>query len=125
MHWDLFYHLPMPVHDEVVIALLNKYEDFNIAHERGWYRIPIFSADKWLKDSWPPQWLAFYQTKKFGQQAYAINYYAEVTGIRKVYRWEMFPDQPRGAQSEQQYYQLFFDQLNLLKKPIVSRRRRR
>ena len=115
----------MAVRGEVLVAILNDLLDFNIAHDRGWYRIPISSADKWLKDCWPPQWLAFYQTKIFGEKAYSVNYYAQVAGIRKVYRWELFPDQPRDEKSERRYYQLFLDGLNHLPAPIFSRRRRR
>jgi very-short-patch-repair endonuclease len=115
----------MTIRGEVLIAIINNPLDFNIAHDRGWYRIPIRSAEKWLRDCWPPQWLAFYQTKIFGEQAYSINYYAQIAGIREVYRWELFPDEPRDDKSEQRYYQLFFDRLNHLSIPISSRRRRR
>lgn len=115
----------MPVRGEVLVAILNDLLDFNIARDRGWYRIPISSAEKWLKDCWPPQWLAFYQTKIFGEEAFSVNYYAQVAGIRKVYRWELFPEQPRDEKSKRRYYQLFLDGLNHLPVPILSRRRRR
>lgn len=115
----------MPVHGEVLVAILNDPLDVNIAVERGWYRIPVRSVQKWLRTCWPPQWLAFYQTKSSGQRPYAVQRYAKVAGVRKVYRWEMFPDDPRDEKSERRYYQLFFDHLDDLPIPIISRRRRR
>jgi hypothetical protein len=66
---------------EVLVAIVNDLEDMRIAREAGWYRIPVASARKWLKDRWPPQWLAFYQTKIFGPEAYAVSYYAVVRDI--------------------------------------------
>jgi hypothetical protein len=56
--------------------------------EQHWYRIPVSSAKKWLGGNWPPQWLAFYQTKFFGSEAFSINYYARVLDIREVFRWD-------------------------------------
>ena len=115
----------MATRGEVLVAIINNHLDFAIAREKHWYRIPVSSKEKWLKDRWPPKWLALYQTKKFGEEAHAINYYAKVREIRQVYRWQLFPDLPRNAQSNRQYYQLFFEPLRHLPAPIFSRRRRR
>jgi hypothetical protein len=57
---------------EVLVAILNDLRDFKFAHDDHWYRIPVASVEKWLKDRWPPQFLAFYQTKAFGKEAHAI-----------------------------------------------------
>jgi hypothetical protein len=62
---------------------MNKPLDFAILREELWYRIPVSSAKKWIKDRWPPKWLAFYQTKAFGTEEHAINYIAEVSDIKK------------------------------------------
>ncbi len=115
----------MPARGEVLVAILNNRLDFNIARDHLWYRIPVSSAGKWLRECWPPQWLAFYQTKVFGGEAYAVNYYGRVIAIREVQRWELFPDQPRDERSLRLYYQLLFDRLRVLPRPIRSRRRRR
>ena len=115
----------MPEHGQVLVAILNNRLDFNVAREQRWYRIPVSSVDKWLKDRWPPQWLALYQTKVFGEDAHSINYYAPVKKIRTAYRWQLFPDQPRDEKSEKRYYQIIFGDLQRLTTPILSRRRRR
>jgi hypothetical protein len=64
----------MPAQGEILVAIINNRLDFNVAYEQHWYRIPVNNAKKLLKDRWPPQWIAFYQTKIFGPEAYSINY---------------------------------------------------
>ena len=36
--------------DLVLVALLNNQPDLARARDEHWYRIPVSSADKWLKD---------------------------------------------------------------------------
>jgi len=111
---------------EVLVAIVNNLEDMRIAREADWYRIPVGSAQKWLKDRWPPRWLAFYQTKIFGPEAYAVNYYAVVRGVREVSRMELFPDMPRShPKANRRYYQLMLGELQVLPEPILSHRWRR
>jgi very-short-patch-repair endonuclease len=111
---------------EVLVAIVNNPEDMRLAREEGWYRIPVASARKWLGDRWPPRWLAFYQTKVFGHEAHAINYYAVVRDIRMVSRTDLFPDTPPNhPKAHRRYHQLLLDDLQRLPKPIISRRLRR
>lgn len=111
--------------DKVLVAIMNNRLDFAAARNQHWYRIPVNSVDKWLKNCWPPRWLAFYQTKIFGSEAFAVHYYSRVVGIRQVYRWELFPDQPRDERALQRYYQVLLEPLQRLSQPIVSHRLRR
>ena len=110
---------------EVLVAIVNNVRDFAIAQEEHWYRIPVSSASRWLKDRWPPQWLAFYHTKVFGSEAHSVSYYARVIEIRRRYRWQLFPNEIPGDKSNRQYYQLILSPLERLAEPIVSRRWRR
>jgi very-short-patch-repair endonuclease len=115
----------MPVRGEVLVAILNNLLDFAVARDEHWYRVPVDSAHKWLRERWPPQWLAFYQTQVFGSEAHAVNYYAEVLDIREVFRWQLFPDQPHDQKSKRRYYQLILSPLKRLPRPIFSPRLRR
>jgi very-short-patch-repair endonuclease len=115
----------MVTRGEVLVAILNNLLDFAIARDQHWYRIPVSSVHKWLKGRWPPQWLAFYQTKVFGSEAFAVNYYARVLNARQVYRWQLFPDQPHDEKGRRRYYQLILEPLRRLSRPILSRRWRR
>jgi len=110
---------------EVLVAIMNNSLDFSILREKLWYRIPVSSKVKWLKDIWPPKWIAFYQTKEFKQDAYAINCYGRVLDIGEVYRWQLFPNEPRDEKSKRKYFQIRILSLERLPKPIMSHRRRR
>jgi very-short-patch-repair endonuclease len=113
------------VRGEVLVAIMNDLLDMGIARDQHWYRIPVQSVEHLLKDRWPPQWLAFYQTKAFGSEAYVVNYYAQVLDIRNVFRWQLFPNEPHDKKALQRYYQLLLSPLRCLPRPILSRRRRR
>jgi very-short-patch-repair endonuclease len=110
---------------KVLVAIMNNLLDFGLARDKHWYRIPVSSAEKWLAERWPPKWLAFYQTKVFGAEAYGVHYYARVLDIREKRRWELFPEQPRDQRSQRRYWQLILDDLHRLPRPILSRRWRR
>ena len=115
----------MGTRGEVLVAIMNNPLDLAIARDEHWYRIPVYSVAKRLEDRWPPRWLAFYQTKVFGDEAYAVNYHARVLDVRPVFRWQLFPKEPRDAKGQQRYYQLMLSPLERLPRPIVSRRWRR
>jgi hypothetical protein len=110
---------------EVLVAIMNNVLDFNVAQEQHWYRIPVSSAKKRLKERWPPQWLAFYQTKVFGPEAWAINYYAPVRRIRRTTRRHLFPDDPSHPRADELYHKIEIGPLQRLPLPIVSARLRR
>jgi hypothetical protein len=114
------------MHGEVLIAILNNQADMEIACEQHWYRIPVEQVEKLKKrHCWAPKWLAFYQTKVFGDEAHKILYYAEVEAVREVYRYELFPQEPRGATSEKRYCKLELSPLQSLPEPIASQQFRR
>lgn len=54
-----------------------------------------------------------------------MNYFAEVIQIKKVYRWQLFPDEPESKKSQRRYYQVFLGEIKKLPAPILSRRWRR
>ncbi len=111
--------------NEVLVAIINNLHDFSIANKQNWYRIPVRSVERWLRKRWPPHWIAFYMTKVFGKDAYTVSYYAKILDIRKVYRWQFFPDEAVNEKSKKRYYQIIFEPLRQLPKPVFSRRYRR
>jgi hypothetical protein len=40
---------------EVLVAIMNDPADFAIAQEQHWYRIPVYSVKRFLKERWPPE----------------------------------------------------------------------
>ncbi len=110
---------------EVLVAVVPRLLDLSYAREQHWYRIPEEHVEKRLKDRFPPQWLALYQTKAFGAEAFGINYYARVENISLVTRRELFPNEPQDEKAERRYYKLALAPLERLPRPILSRRFRR
>ena len=53
----------------VLVAVMNDRRDFEIARHEGWYRIPLKRAPSRVG----ADYLAFYQTKAFGDEKWAIN----------------------------------------------------
>ncbi|MBI3959006.1 MAG: DUF559 domain-containing protein [Chloroflexi bacterium] len=104
-----------------LIAILNSQRDFEILQREGWYRIPVTSAPR----RWPPRWLAFYQTKVFEAERYAVRYYGEVAGIESVRRAALFPHEGPNPKSNREYYKVSLHELKMLPQPILSRRPRR
>lgn len=114
-----------PERGEVLVAIVQRPLDLSYALEQHWYRIPVESVEKRLKQCFPPRWLALYQTKAFGAEAYAVNYYAHVEKTLIVARRDLFPDEPHDAKAERRYYKLVLSPIERLLRPIVSRRLRR
>ncbi|MEP7199522.1 MAG: DUF559 domain-containing protein [Chloroflexota bacterium] len=110
---------------EMLVAIMNDQKDMTIAREQQWYRIPVASVKQFLKNGWPPDQIAFYQTKEFGVEAHAVNYYARVLDVREVPRVQLFPDEPPNEKSQHHYFQLRLSPLTRLRRPIISRRWRR
>ena len=115
----------MGTRGEVLIAIVNNLLDLAIARDQHWYRIPVSSVESFLKECWPPQWLAFYQTKDFGDEAHAVNYYAQVLDHYQVFRWQLFPNDPKDEKGLRRYCKLVLAPLKRLPQSILSRRRRR
>lgn len=110
---------------EVLVAVLPKRLDLDILRNNLWYRVPIDQKARLIRDRWPPDYLAFYQTQVFGSEGWAINYYGRVVDISEVTRRELFPDEPLDDRSRQRYFRLRIDELRRLPKPIRSLRFRR
>ena len=109
----------------VLISILNNQADFRILCEQSWYRIPVSSVEKWLKRRWPPEWVAFYQTKVFKDEAYSVRYFAKVKKIRIAHRHDLFPEELPSPKQDKAYYQLVLGNLETLRQPIFSLRWRR
>lgn len=104
-----------------LIAILKDKSDLTILQQQGWYRIPVSSAPK----RWPPRWLAFYQPKNFGEDAYRIRFYGQVKGIHRARRHEIFPNEIASVKADREYYILKLARLEEREVPIPSYRPRR
>jgi hypothetical protein len=105
----------------VLVCLINRPRDLEIARWDHWYRIPVKHAPSdYLAD-----YLAFYLTERFGDEKWAIHEYAEVRGHELVRRGDLFPDEPTHLRADELYYKLQLGPLERLPRPIPSLKWRR
>ena len=107
--------------DRVLVAVINRPQDFEIARDEGWYRIPEERAQRGLFF----EYLAFYFTAAFGQERWAIHYYAPILGHELTTRRRLLPGEPDHPRAGDRYYKLSLGPLQRREPPIVSRRWRR
>jgi len=117
--WKEYRHLDPS--ERVLIAIMNNPRDLAIARKEGWYRIPVRSAPAIMEFGW----LAFYQTKIFGEEGWAVHDWAEVKGCTIVKRRELLPMEDAHPRADDDYYKVSIGELRRLPRPIVSRRGRR
>ncbi len=108
--------------DRVLVAVVNKRRDFERVRDQGWYRIPIRHAPPATTEA---DYLAFYFTKAFGEERWAIHWYAPVRGHELARRRDLLPDEPDHPRADQAYYKLQLGPLERLEPPIISLRWRR
>jgi len=108
--------------DRVLVAVMNNLEDWQRVQDEGWYRIPVKHAPEVVPNI---DWLAFYFTKAFGDDKWAIHYYARVTGHELVTRRDLLPADPNHKRAEQWYYKLELGPLHHKLPPIVADKWRR
>jgi hypothetical protein len=105
----------------VLVCVVNRPRDLEIARWDHWYRIPLRHA--------PPDYLAdqlaFYLTAAFEDEKWAIREYADVRGHELVRRIDLFSDQPDHPRANDLYYKMQIGPLQRLSRPIPSRAWRR
>ncbi len=111
----------MNASDLVLVAILKDKRDLEIARVLGWYRIPFKSAPKTVA----VDYLAFYQTAKFGDEKWSINYVAPVRGHELTTRAQLMRTQPNHPRAEEAYYKIQLGPLEQLPRAIPSRAWRR
>jgi hypothetical protein len=108
--------------DRVLVAIMNSQHDWTLVQDEGWYRLPTKHA--------PPdapyfEWLAFYFTKVFKDDKWAIHYYAPIEGHELVTRRDLIPSEPDHPRAGQWYYKLQLGPLEYKLPPVVANRWRR
>lgn len=105
----------------VLVCVITRLADLELARTQGWYRIPLAHTPQGLAANY----LAFYQTAAFGEQRWAIRWYAPVCAITLARRVELLPEEPGHRRASTQYYRFALGPLEQLPQPIPSRRVRR
>ena len=107
--------------DRVLVAYVPRPSDFDLIRRDGWYRIPQRSAPKGLH----AEYIAFYFGAAFGDEKYAIHYYARNAGHELARRRDLLPGEAGHPRANDIYYKVQLGPLQRLAQPIVSLRWRR
>jgi hypothetical protein len=102
--------------DLVLVCLMPKPRDMEIARLLGWYRIPLRTAPKIVS----VDYLAFYQPKSFGERGGQIEFVAPVRGHELSTRGELLRDEGDHPRANEEYYKIQIGALEKLKQPIKS-----
>jgi hypothetical protein len=99
----------------ILVAIVNKPRDLEIARLLGWYRIPLRTAPKVVA----VDYLAFYQTSAFGEGNEGVHYIAPVRGHELTTRAELLRDEPDHPRAREEYYKIQLGTLQKLPTPIA------
>ena len=108
--------------DRVLVAVMNSRRDFERARSEGWYRIPVKHAPQSTPES---DLVAFYFTKAFGEERWAIHWYAPVRGHELKRRQDLLPSEPDHPRANHANFVMQLGPLERLEPPIISLRWRR
>ncbi|MCQ3928891.1 MAG: hypothetical protein DPW16_00400 [Chloroflexi bacterium] len=104
--------------DAVLVGVVSRKRDFEIARDQHWYRIPSKQAPNGITAKYIA--LFFSGAKTFGEQASTISYYAQITGYELARRRDLLPDESPHARDDDEYYKLQFRELIERTPPIVN-----
>jgi hypothetical protein len=107
--------------DLVLVCLLPKPRDMEIARLLGWYRIPLRTAPKVVA----VDYLAFYQPGSFAERGGQIEFVAPVRGHELSSRAELLKDEADHPRAREEYFKVQIGPLERLSRPIVAEKWRR
>ena len=101
--------------DRVLVGVLKRAKDFQIARQQNWYRIPQRQLPRGLN----AEYIAlFLSGKTFRERSGTIAYFARITGLELARRSDLLPDEDRRANDI--YYKVQFRQLIKRDPPIAN-----
>lgn len=105
----------------VLVAVMTSPRDLEIARVFGWYRIPLRTAPKVIA----VDYLAFYQTKAFGQGKWCIQFIAPVKGHELTTRAQLLCEEANHPRAKDEYYKIQIGPLEGLPEPVRAEKWRR
>jgi len=108
--------------NRVLVAVMNNLEDWRRVQQEGWYRIPVKHAPEQAPHI---DIIAFYFTRAFGADKWAVHYYASVEGHELLTRRDLLPAEPDHKRAGEWYYKFELGLLQHKLPPIISENFRR
>ena len=101
--------------DRVLVGVLKRKKDFEIARRENWYRIP----EGQLAGGLNAEYIAFFLSgKTFHDQSGSIAYFARITGLELARRRDLLPEE--NTRADEIYYKVQFHNLTLKNPPIQN-----
>lgn len=89
--------------DRVLVGVVNRAKDFEIAQRENWYRIPEGQLPRGLN----AEYIAFFLSgRSFRERGGSVAYFARVTGLELARRRDLLPNETRRAEAV--YYKVQF-----------------
>jgi hypothetical protein len=107
--------------DRVLIGVMSRQSDFELAKTQGWYRVPQAKAPK----AHQAAYVAFFFSKDFGPQNGGVYYYAALSGHELTTRADLLPGEAHHPKAKEAYYKLQFRELQAKLPPLLNPRKRR
>ncbi len=108
--------------DRVLVAVMNNQADWQRVLDEGWYRIPVKHAPEAVPNI---DILAFYFTRAFADNRWAVHYYARVTGHELATRRDLIPAETDHPRAGAWYYKLQLGPIQHKIPPILAGRWKR
>lgn len=105
--------------DAVLVGVVSRKRDFEIARDQHWYRVPSKQAPNGITAKYIA--LFFSSAKTFGEQASTISYYAEIAGYELARRRDLLPDESPHERDDEEYYKVQFRELIERTPPIANK----
>ena len=89
--------------DRVLVGVVKRAKDFEIAQHHNWYRIPKRQLPRGLN----AEYIAFFLSgRSFKERGGSVAYFARITGLELARRRDLLPDERRRA--DEVYYKVQF-----------------
>ena len=106
--------------DRVLVGVINRKRDFEMARYQHWYRVPEGRVPRGIH----AEYVAFFLSRAFGELNGGIHYYARRTGIELARRRDLLPGEPNHPRANAVYHKLQFGELRPKDPPILNETRR-
>lgn len=103
--------------DRVLVAIMNNLQDWQRVQDEHWYRLPVKHAPANAPNF---DWIAFYFSKVFNADKWAIHFCAPILGHELLTRLDLLPAEPQHRRAHDWYYKLTLGPLQHKLPPIVS-----
>lgn len=106
--------------DRVLVGVINRKRDLELARSQHWYRIPEDKMTRGIQ----AEYVAFFLSRAFGEQNGAVGYYARIKGLELDFRRFLLPDEAEHKNADRLYYRVALDTLQEKIPPIRNTTRR-